>query len=359
MPHRDTALYQNILLRSRSATFQADDTHTLGELVNLEHQLNNKVTARGIANDILKKLQQHPHFKHVARVCIATLVDHSNQLRVLDSAMDDAGENKMMPGYSCFVDAGGSLFQLADGQMRILREVSLVINAFAKQGKPLQRSVRYIDEMGFKSGICLPLVHLGELRGYLFLNAREPLYFHLARPQDFLLYSLLVQIGQRVLHMACPFEPTSLPPALASLARWTGEAFEVQSFEDHLTQLLRKRHNCDKTVAVHADSELPPFLYAPSLIALNLLDLLEAQHLLRHDNPLKVRVYLEAGEVAFEVPTGWSQSDTNLFDQNVYYELGRRITSLGWKMELDGARTLIRCNFDPCYTEDPDILYSV
>ncbi len=359
MPHRDTALYQNILLRSRSATFQADDTQTLGELVNLEHQLNNKVTARGIANDILRTLQRHPHFKHVARVCIATLVDHSNQLRVLDSAMDDDSDNKMVPGYTCFVDASGSLFQLADGQMRILREVSLVINAFAKQNKPLQRSIRYIDEMGFKSGICLPLVHLGELRGYLFLNAREPLYFHLARPQDFLLYSMLVQLGQRVLHMLCPFEPTSLPPALESMARWTGEAFEAQSFNDHLALLLKKRHNCDRSVMVHADTELPPFLYSPSLIALNLLDLLEAQHVLQNDDPLQVHVYLEEGEAAFEVPVGWSHLGTNLFDQNVYYELGRRITSLGWKMDLDGRRTLLLCNYDPCYAENPDILYSV
>lgn len=359
MPHRDTALYQNILLRSRSATFQPDDTQTLGELVNLEHQLNNKVTTRGIAGDILKTLQMHPHFKNVARVCIATLVDHTNQLRVLDSAMDSHSENKMTPGYSCFVDADGSLFKLADGQMRILREVSLVINAFAKQGKPVQRSVRYINEMGFKSGICLPLVHLGTLRGYLFLNAREPLYFHLARPQDFLLYSLLVQLGQRVLHMAAPFEPTSLPPALESLARWNAEAFEAQSFGDHLSLFLSKRHGRDRSVMVHADTELPPFLYAPSLIAINLLDCLEAQHLLQSEDPLQVHVYLEEDEVVFEVPVGWGQNETNLFDQNVYYDLGRRVTALGWRLELDGERTKIRCNYDPCFLENPDIRYSV
>ncbi|CAM2009161.1 hypothetical protein [Acanthopleuribacter pedis] len=359
MPHRDTPLYSNILLRSRSASLNSDDITAMGALINLEHELNTKMSYLGIARQILDTICAHPHFKKVARVCIAALTDHTNQLRVLDSAMDDQSENLIEPGYSCYVDANGSLFQMNGGQMRILREVSLVIDTFAEQGKPVQRSIRYIHEMGFKSGICLPLVHLGSLRGYIFLNAREPMYFHLARPQDFLLYSHVVFIGRQVHHMACPNEQNSLPPALEAHARWTGEAFEPNSFSEHLSTFLDKRHNLTKAVTVTFDAEQKPFLYAPSLVALTLLDCLEAQGLLAEEQPLEVKVYQDARNIIFEVAAGWSTDSTTIFDQNRFFDLSRHVNDLGWALIMDGEKTALSMNYDPCFLDNPEILYSV
>ena len=129
-------------------------------------------------------IQVDDSFPYLDRVCVARLIG-GNQLRVVDAwTAANLRNGTMSVGYGCFVDPAGSLTQLQDGQLRIYSNTAQVLDRYASQCHPPQRSIRLIHEMGLRSGLCAGLNLHGRRLGFLFINAKQPNAFdHLSERQ--------------------------------------------------------------------------------------------------------------------------------------------------------------------------------
>ncbi len=200
------------------------------------------------------------------------LIPGSNQLVVVDSAihsrMRDLGiPNHMPPGYSCFINPTGSLTTLKPGLLRIFDDSSQVLNSFAREGKPAQRSIAYIAEAGLKSGICLAIGRGETVQGYMFLNSLKPsLFNHVMRDYAPLL-SLFALIGTISLdaagfHLAACQAVHELPSAIPRHST----LFNRNELARYVAECLHARTGTQSTVNIRIAPALQ-FLYAPALIA--------------------------------------------------------------------------------------------
>ncbi|CAM2068636.1 hypothetical protein SCOR_24915 [Sulfidibacter corallicola] len=266
MGHHDRRLYQNAMYRSGAVDLTHDDLQLITSAMKAGQEYAISGDVAGIAEKILAILKLHPHFNGVDRVCLARKVGHTNQLLVLDSSMIPIAENLMGGGYRCYVDAHGSLFSLKAGEMRILHDVTEITDSYHLQSRPVQRSLRYIGEMGFRSGLCIPCTFKDELLGYLFMNSSQPIYFHLPRNQDYLIYSQLVQIATSIIQRyRLPASYEGLPE-LAYLYCWDSRIFNTSFFAKHLTRVLTEQFHTELPVEVTAAQNIPTFLYSPTMM---------------------------------------------------------------------------------------------
>lgn len=117
-------------------------------------------------------------FRDVDRICLVGIVPNSNQLMAVDSACScKIKDNLMLPGYSCYVDPAGSLFQMRPGMLRIFADSANVIASYRRESRPVQRSIAKTSMMGLKSGFCMAIGAEEKTWGFLFMNSCRPNYF--------------------------------------------------------------------------------------------------------------------------------------------------------------------------------------
>ncbi len=175
--HRDMDVYLSARLDSLDRCFE-EESWIVSQLASLAEDLASGMQSQRPANRLMGVLRSHKFFHQVDRVCLAGRVPNSNQLMVVDSAFGERCESNMLkPGYSCFVNPDGSLFNMRPGTMRIFDDSHRVLDSFAASGKPAQRSIALISDMGLRSGLCLAIGRETELQGFLFLNSCQPELF--------------------------------------------------------------------------------------------------------------------------------------------------------------------------------------
>ena len=91
--------------------------------------------------------------------------------------------NPLAKGYSCFVSAHSSLFEIPAGHLRIFNDAQRVVDTYHQRQVPVQRSIRYLFGSGMTSGICYPLEN--DHSGFVFMNSSDRLYFHGRTEQEY------------------------------------------------------------------------------------------------------------------------------------------------------------------------------
>ncbi len=163
--HHDAPLYFLSLVRS-NAPFTDEDSWLMASLAGL-------AAGSSIADftaSVLDLLRHHSRFKGTRRVAMVQRLGLSNQLRTIAAAADQALNDTMGVGYSCFVNPEGSIFRLGQETMRAYRDVHQVTASYAARHMPVQRSIARIEAMGLRSGWCFGLFDGTRLAGLLFIN---------------------------------------------------------------------------------------------------------------------------------------------------------------------------------------------
>lgn len=166
--HQDEILLLQSVVKSAKVNFDPDDSWLLGQIAILMFR---QIDVSSFADTTLQLLRSHPHFQNMVRMSLVKRLGLANQLSVLSVAHVGSKPNTMAPGYSCFVNAEGSLFQLKASDVRTYASAAQVVQSYLEKGLPPQRSIGRIQKLGLQSGLCLPLFHGKHMSGFAFFNS--------------------------------------------------------------------------------------------------------------------------------------------------------------------------------------------
>ncbi|HAT11174.1 MAG TPA: hypothetical protein DCS97_11420 [Planctomycetes bacterium] len=213
-------------------------------------------TAERFATSLISALRQDAIFDQVGRVCLAQFSPHMPMLHVLGSANAvTVGSNTLRTGYYCFIADSGSLSSVQEGRARIYGDVRQITGSFSASGRPVQRTIRHIQEMGLRSGMCLPL-HLGRARGLLFLNSERPDSFTDLRESHYLALTVVAQMATSFLLRVGATVPEQ--------ANWQVDTVLPGLFTQRLQRALQQRFGEQATVAFHTLEEAG-YIWSPDL----------------------------------------------------------------------------------------------
>ena len=224
MLHRDQPIHYLNIMRAARVVLNAEDTWLVGAIIGMAERAT---TPGRFAPEMLDCLRGHGRYRHIGRVAVVRRLGLANQLHVVESANAPGIENLMTGTYSCFVNPAGSLSALGPQFARVFDDTIAVLDSFATQGRPVQRSIARVGEMGLKSGWCVPLVLSAETCGYLFVNFRDqPSQGDGGSELDHLVLSVLTLSGRARL------EASGVPsPIYRALAAERPESYEGRIFE--------------------------------------------------------------------------------------------------------------------------------
>jgi hypothetical protein len=182
----------------------------LADLASLADERDKGCTAEAFCVHLLAALRQDAMLAQSARVCIAQFAPGLPMLQVVGSANAVvAGPNILRTGYYCFINPAGSLLKVREGRARIYGDARAVTGAFACEGRPSQRTIRLISEMGMRAGLGMPL-RAGGAQGTLFLNTTAEGSFAELDDSRHLALSFIAQMAAHFLHrppVQAPAEP--------------------------------------------------------------------------------------------------------------------------------------------------------
>ncbi len=233
--HSDHILHFLSMTKAPLATFSEDDTTILSKIPSL--LLNTRANSLEVlAQRVYDLLTASPDFEALHRVCIAKRMGLSNYLEVLSSMQVASGDNRLGPGYHCFVRPESSLLSLKATDIRIFHDAKEVVQSFLDRHEPAQRSIQRIADSGFRAGIVLPLNVAGRNLGFLFLNSLD-VSFARMRSVDYCLFTYLQSLVSLALAPSQLASETYYQLAQLCAADYLGDFFEVS-----LLQLSLRRH---------------------------------------------------------------------------------------------------------------------
>ncbi len=197
--HQDTVIYRNAQLDAL-ARCTAEESWTVAQIAAAAEDLALSPERVRPAHRLMSVLHNHRFFQEVDRLCLAGLVAGGNQLMVVDSVVSsrvrDLGiGNPMRRGYACFVDPQGSLAKMQPGVLRVFGDSTQVLDSFARQGRPAQRSIAYVADSGMRSGFCLAVGRAETIQGFVFMNSINPEQFATVTQDYSPLISLIGLLG--------------------------------------------------------------------------------------------------------------------------------------------------------------------
>jgi hypothetical protein len=95
------------------------------------------------------------------------------------------------------VSKKSSILKTETSNVRIYSDIDDIISKY-KDGDPVQRSLRFLKEMGLKSGLTIPLPISDFVSGFLFLNSVYPGTFDELQPEDYSTLCLLKMVATSV-----------------------------------------------------------------------------------------------------------------------------------------------------------------
>jgi hypothetical protein len=319
------------------------------------------------AHQLMRILSGHPFFSEVDRVCIVGLMPQSNQLVVVDSCLhprmrEQSIRNRMLPGYSCMVDPGGSLSTMRPGVLRVFADSQAVLKSFARQGKPVQRSIAYIAESGLRSGICLAIGRGDSVQGFLFLNSRLPDHFRNVMRDYGPLLSLFSLLGTVALDGAGFHAEPPLGDAAAPAVPHYSERFEKESFAEYFSAMMQRYSAAECRLNLELRTPAS-FLYTPANVLQTLCEVISRLGLAKINEPSEVTVEVElrGEEILFRALAAdglWS-SDGAKWRQARIDELSAALVNRPLHLELSERAAVLRVPFEPSYSGDGGVRYSV
>jgi hypothetical protein len=300
------------------------------------------------------------------------LVPGTNQLVVVDSCISDrlrahGVRNRMPRGYSCFVNPRGSLSTMKPGTLRMFSDSHAVLASFARQAKPVQRSIAHVSESGLRSGICLAIGRAENTQGYLFMNSLVPELFRDIKRDYGPLLSLFSLLGTVSLDGAgfgrsvLSEEPESEKDPEKDVPQH-GIAFEPQSCQHYLRTLLQRLTPAVPAVEVHAPAWLA-FLYAPAFTLRLLAQLATEIGLVAANAEAAWRItveksgtwinfHLHANNPAWQTaPEDWRGARLNAF--------ASRYAHVPMQFQLAPHGVTASVPYEPAIGNSTDVLYSV
>jgi hypothetical protein len=193
------------------------------------------VSDETFAEVLLKSLSSHPRFQTLARVCLVKRLGLANHIEVVSSANQNPHViNNMARGYSCFIDAKGSFFKMAPGNIRIFENASDIVAQFKRENRPPQRSIARIAQMGCTSGLVIPLFDNDSyLHGALFFNFTGAMPFTDNENDQFILSFLETQANTILYQIRSTLVlARSLPDSY-----WMGQVFQADTFRQALEKM--------------------------------------------------------------------------------------------------------------------------
>ena len=267
--HRDLDVYLSARLDTLDRCSD-EETWIVSQLAGLAEDLASGLGSQRPAQRLMRVLRSHKFFHQVDRVCLAGRVPNANQLMIVDACTTERCRASILkPGYSCFVNPDGSLFNLRPGTMRIFDDSDRVLQTFAASGRPAQRSIALIDDSGLRSGLCLAIGRESELQGFLFLNSCQPELFRDITVNFAPLISLLglvatIALDSSGFHKSCGrFGHLDGDLPKASIL------FNASEFKVFVERAVQRRvgPNVRFNLNVQAADGLSDFLYLPAQVA--------------------------------------------------------------------------------------------
>ncbi|HET9240103.1 MAG TPA: hypothetical protein VFO10_22765 [Oligoflexus sp.] len=243
--HKDQVLHLKSIMQSPRLTFDTDDSRILGRLGELL-LLRKRGEIKDFARTAFSIFTQHPRFAALARICLVLRQGLANQLFAISVEHKGQSPNTMEVGYSCYVDANGSLFRLGMTDVRTFGSAERVVESYRIRGVPTQRSIGRIHAMGLESGFCLPLFGHEHNIGFLFMNGVTGDLFSLDDSPDAIIYSYFGTICTLILQDAASLSKEYYGLGLRNRTSYqgallTGEALKA-TLETHLSDL---DHGCE------------------------------------------------------------------------------------------------------------------
>lgn len=363
-PHRDMDVYLSARLDSLDRCVE-EESWIVNQLAALAEDLACGLQSQRPAGRLMSVLRSHKFFHQVDRVCLAGRVPNSNQLMVVDSAFSDRCEtNILKPGYSCFVNPEGSLFNMRPGTMRIFDDSQRVLDSFAASGKPAQRSIALINDMGLRSGLCLAIGRENEQQGFLFLNSCQSELFRDITINFAPLISLLGLVATIALDSNGFHKAHHLQSTMDADLPKSSLLFDVGEFQAFLFRAIQRRlgTNFHFTIASEMDPDMDDILYLPSQVCGVLAELIMRLQLINQEHPnLTVRIGVEGAMVTFSVHhRGYMHSSSHLewMREHVAY-VSRSLGNTPVKLLVRQDEVQVQVPFEPVLQSHRGLRYSV
>jgi hypothetical protein len=248
--HQDQVLHLKSIMQSPRVTFDSEDSWIvgrLGELLLLRKLGNIKDFARtsfGI-------FTHHSRFASLARICLVLRQGLANQLYAISVEHQGQAPNTMEAGYSCFVDANGSLFELGMTDVRTFGSAGKVVESYHSRGVPTQRSIGRIHAMGLESGLCLPLFSHEHNIGFVFMNGVTSDLFSIDDSPNAIIFSYFETICTLILQDAASLSKEYYGLGVRNRASYAGTVLTNETLkatlEHHLSDL---DHPCEVDVTI-------------------------------------------------------------------------------------------------------------
>jgi hypothetical protein len=261
--HKDQVLHLKSIMQSPRVTLDSEDSWILGRLGELL-LLRKRGDIRDFARTAFGIFTHHTRFASLARICLVLRQGLANQLYAISVEHRGQTSNTMEIGYSCFVDANGSLFKLGMTDVRTFGSAQKVVESYQLRSVPTQRSIGRIHAMGLESGFCLPLFSHEHNIGFLFMNGVTSDLFSIDDSPDAIIYSYFGTICTLILQDAASLSKEYYALGLRNRTSYQGAVLTTEALkttlEHHLSDL---DHGCE----VEVDVATPPTLCSLGNIA--------------------------------------------------------------------------------------------
>jgi len=299
--HHDASIYSNAVIDSLDRCAE-EESWTVAQLASVAEDLACNTEKMRPAHRLMSVLRGHRFFRNVDRLCLVGLVRGSNQLIVVDSCVSQRlrsyrDDNPMVRGYSCFVNPQGSLFRMKPGVLRVFDDCGRVLESFARQGKPAQRSIAHIADTGLRSGLCLAIGRGEAVQGFLFMNSQQVDMFRDVTTRFAPLLSLFSLLG------TVAFDAAGFHADRGEIIDGHLPKHSVEFCDEKFVEMVTKTVNLNAELQVNLSIrklDTPRFLYLPRTIVGVVADLIE-----KTDQRKGQEIKLTVKQVGEQIEIGW------------------------------------------------------
>jgi hypothetical protein len=248
--HKDQVLHLKSIMQSPRVTFDSQDSWIMGRLGELL-LLRKRGEIKDFARTAFNIFTHHSRFAPLARICLVLRQGLANQLYAMSVEHRGPSSNTMEVGYSCFVDANGSLFKLGMTDVRTFGSAQRVVESYELRGVPTQRSIGRIHAMGLESGFCLPLFVQDHNIGFLFMNGVTDDLFSIDDSPDAIIFSYFGSICTLMLMDAASLSREYYGLGMRNRVSYQGTVLTSEALKTCLqAHLADLDHACEVEVAV-------------------------------------------------------------------------------------------------------------
>jgi hypothetical protein len=239
-------LYLYHILKSGSIKIDENYSFLHASIIHLVNEIDvGAKSAESFAMDLLETINNSNTFLKVDRVCLSLIQPKSYTLKIFSSANTSRLKDNIMPtAYSCLVRGNSSLMVTKRSDMRIYSNIADIVKTY--DDKPIQRSLKFLQTMGVKSGIAIPLTEFGLQSGILFLNSADIGGFNNLNSQDYATLCLIKIAVNNVLYKYV-YHHSAQDQRLINIMQniTVNNVFDIEDFKSVLKKIATERFGDD------------------------------------------------------------------------------------------------------------------